>query len=137
MKRTRTLAFLILFFVVLGGMMVFAFNGTQSVAPAAPSSGDFSLMLTTNPNIPGVGDVTLVVDVRDRNGRPVNDAAVSISASHTSMAGMNLAGQATAQGGGRYAVAGKLGMSGAWRAKIEVNRPGAQPVTQEFDIAVK
>ena len=137
MKRNNSIAVVILFLVALSVLMIFAFSGTQSVAPAKPSSGDFVVTLTTNPNTPAVGDVTFTAEVRDKNGREVNDAEVKISANHTTMTHTGMAGTATAQGNGRYAVKGNVSMSGAWRAQVEVNRPGAQAFTQEFDVAVK
>jgi len=30
-----------------------------------------------------------------------------------------------------------MAMGGAWRAKVVINSPGAQPFTQEFDVVVK
>ena len=137
MKRRNAVVLLVLFFVLLSIMMIFAFSGTQSVTPAPPSSGDFSVALSTNPVSPAAGEITLVADVLDRNGRPVDGADVQISASHTTMAGMNISGKATAQGKGRYAIRGNMAMGGAWRAKVMINSPGARPFTQEFDLAVK
>ena len=137
MNRFKTVALFALFFAVLATFMIGALNATQTVAPALPSSGDFSVALSTNPVSPAAGEITLVVDVVDRNGRPVDGADVQISASHTTMAGMNISGKATAQGKGRYAIRGNMAMGGAWRAKVMINSPGARPFTQEFDLAVK
>ena len=127
----------LVFLVALSVLMIFAFGSTQSVAPAAPSSGDYGVTLTTNPNTPSVSDVTLIVEVRDRSGRAVNDADVKVSATHPSMSHAGISDNATAQGTGRYAIKGNMGMSGTWRAKVEINRPGAPPFAQEFAVAVK
>jgi nitrogen fixation protein FixH len=80
-----------------------------------------------------MGSVQFIVDVTDAKGQPVNDAIVKVTANHPGM-NMTISGTATAQGKGRYAVQGNLGMNGAWKVKVEVSKTGLPSFTQEFDL---
>ena len=82
-----------------------------------------------------MGSVQFIVDVTDAKGQPVNDANIKVTAIHPGM-NMSISGTATAQGKGRYAVQGNLGMGGAWKVKVEVNKTGLPPSAQEFDLEV-
>ena len=107
---------------------------TPTVPPATPTAASgLRVTLATNPAAPMMGSIQFIVQVNDAKGQPVNDANVKVTATHPGM-NMTISGNATAQGNGRYAVQGNLGMGGAWKVKGEVNKSGIPSFTQEFDL---
>jgi len=104
---------------------------------ATPTPGNSPITLTTNPNPPKSGDVEVIVQVKDKDGNPLNDATVMLFADHVDMKGMNLQGKATAQGNGRYATVANFSMSGKWKVTVQVNKTGMTSLAQDFNIELK
>jgi hypothetical protein len=113
---------------------VFVLSACGAAATPATSS---PITLTTAPNPPKRGPVELIVDVKDAQGQPLDDAQVLILASHTGMGGMNVQSPAKPQGQGRYTLTADLsGMSGQWLVTVQVNK-GALNLAQDFKINVE
>lgn len=110
-------------------------NGTQ--APAAGNAGAVNMTLTTNPSTPAQGQVELILTLTDPTGKPIDNAAVNLLASHKTMSGMNMNGKTTAQGNGRYAITANFGMSGSWLVTAEVHGIGTDTIRKDFDLSVK
>lgn len=129
----RSLA--IRFVLLIGfGVALVACGANANSSP--PASSDVNVSLTTRPDPPEGGDVELVATVTNAQGQPINDAEVFIFATHTEMTGMDMEGQAVAQGEGRYATTANFSMSGAWRVTVQVNY-GGQNTVEEFDLRVR
>ena len=79
---------------------------------------------TTNPPVLKVGDAELIVTVKDKDGKPVDDAEVNISYSMTTMNMGNTSGKATDEGGGRYTIKTSFGHTGNVKFTIQVDKPG-------------
>jgi hypothetical protein len=110
-------------------------TGGTGVA-TAPPAGDLRISLTTDPNPPKAGPVTVVVEVKDAQGKPVDGAQVSVSINHTGMSHGGIKGDLTSQGSGRYQADGSFSMSGTWHADVEVTSQGGSATTQSFELQV-
>lgn len=115
-----------------------ACNG-GSPTQSAPASGNSSvnIELKTNPESSATGQVELLVTLTDAAGQPIDSAEVNLLGSHKEMSGMDMNGQATAQGNGRYAITADFGMSGPWLVTVEVRGVGAEVARKDFDLALK
>lgn len=96
-----------------------------------------NIELKTNPGEPTMGQIKLLVTLTDAAGKPIENAEVSMLASHKDMSGMDMNGKATAQGSGRYAITADFSMSGQWLVTVEVRGVGAEVVRKDFDLALK
>ena len=92
--RLTVFALLLFLLVACGG------NGENGVE----TTDSVNITLATNPANPQSGQVELVATVKDGQGQPINNVEVYIFANHTGMGGMDMQGQATNQGEGRYAI---------------------------------
>lgn len=110
--------------------------GCSNGSGAAPTAAPAILTLTTNPNPPTSGDVEIIATVTDANGRPLDDAKVFVSGSHTDMKGMSMNGNATARGSGQYALKANFGMGGSWKITVQVKKPPLD-ITREFTMNFK
>ncbi len=111
-------------------------GGSDAGTGAAPG-GDLQLSLSTDPNPPAAGPVTLTVEVKDAKGQPVDGATVSVSAKHTGMSHGGIDGQLASRGSGRYQASGSFSMAGTWRATVTVSKEGLSSKTQAFDLPVR
>ena len=101
-------------------------------------TGDLQLALTTRPSPPVRNETaTVVVEVKDKDGKPVEGATVMLSSGMIGMSHGGPKGQLAGKGGGTYEGAGKFSMGGTWRIQIEASKDGGTPTTGRFDIEVK
>ncbi len=103
------------------------------------STGDavnLLVTLSTNPAEPEVGRVEFVVEVKDAANRPVDGAVVNLKADMIGHSMGDLSGQATEQGGGRYATTANLSMAGPWQIDVQV-QTADHDVSREFRIEIK
>jgi nitrogen fixation protein FixH len=123
-----------LFILMLIGVLgVSACGGGGAATPAA----SMQISVTTLPDPPVKGPVELIVDVKDAQGQPLNDANVIVLTSHTTMNGMNQQGPAKARGNGRYAMLTDMsGMNGQWLITVQVSK-GSLNLAQDFKIDVQ
>ncbi|MFH1908650.1 MAG: FixH family protein [Chloroflexota bacterium] len=110
--------------------------GGSAAPEPAPVSTEPSITLQTNPAPAMMGDLELVLTVKDAVGNPLTGATVMVTADHTDMTGMSMTGQAIEQGEGRYAIQANFSMSGNWRLTVEV-RKDSQVFTQELPLEIK
>jgi hypothetical protein len=116
-------------------MALLALTVAACAPTATPAADPVKIELAASPNPPATGDVELTITLSDPSGRPVDNAQVDLLASHTGMAGMDLQGQATAQG--RYTITADFSMSGDWKVTVEVRGMTGQTIRKDFDLPVK
>jgi hypothetical protein len=120
--------------------LTFALILTACGGGAAPMSGDAApkttIKMESNPNPAAVGDVTLNFTLTDQSGVPIEGAKVDVTANHPSMGGMGMSGQATEQGGGKYAIKANFSDSGSWKIMVQVSK-GDLSDKQELPLEVK
>ena len=109
-----------------------------SGAGASSTKNEPTITVTTNPNPAIMGDVELIMQVKDAAGKPLDGAKVSVVASMSGMPmGDPLRGQATGQGNGRYSIKAPMSMSGAWDVTVRVDNPGMESFSKDLKINVK
>ena len=116
--------------------LLFAACSAAGTSQTAPAASGLIITAETDPAPARVGDVEIILMVIDAQGNPVTGANVGIYADHTDMTGMNMTGQATEQGDGRYAIQANFSMSGNWMLKVDVNTNG-QSEAQEIPLVIK
>ena len=128
----------------LVGLSVLAFVSVLILTACSGSGGQASstssegllVTLNTNPAPPQLGQVELIVDVKDANGRAVDGASVTLKADMIGHSMGDLSGQATSQANGRYAIRANLSMAGEWQVDVQV-KTADKDVKRRFKIAVQ
>jgi len=97
-----------------------------------------TITVTTNPNPAVMGDVELIIEVKDAAGQPLDGARVSVVAGMSGhVMGDPLRGQATDQGNGRYSIKAPMSMSGMWDVTVRVDKPGIESFSTDLTVSVK
>ncbi len=132
MRRKRVLLGLALMMAAMVVLAACSGTGTSS------AKNEPTITVTTNPNPAIMGDVELIMEVRDAAGKSLDGAKVSVVASMSGMPmGDPLRGQATDQGDGRYSIKAPMSMSGAWDVTVRVDKPGMESFSKDLKINVK
>ncbi len=85
-----------------------------------------------------MGDVELIMEVKDATGKPLDGAKVSVVASMSGMPmGDPLRGQATDQSNGHYSIKAPMSMSGEWAVTVRVDKQGIESFIKDLKISVK
>ena len=124
------LAFMIGVIAILGSKVMFASNSGST------SNGNAIISLSTDPNPLGLGQATFIIDVKDKNGKPVDNATVSFDLNMTTMNMGTQQGNATSQGNGRYSITGRISMRGPWRIKTKATMPDGNTENKDFFVNV-
>lgn len=110
---------------------------TMSIPTPGNSAGtDSGITLSTSPNPLRLGQATFMIDVKDNNGKAVDDATVSFDINMTAMNMGTQQGTATPQGGGRYSAVGNMSMRGPWRVRTSVKMPDGSTENKDFTVNV-
>ncbi len=131
MRRIVMLSILGLF----SALVLAACGGSGGQRPSTSSEG-LLVTLQTNPPQAKPGQVELIVDVKDADGRAVDGATVTLKADMIGHSMGNLSGQATRQANGRYATRANLSMAGEWQIDVQV-KTADKDVSRRFKIAVQ
>ncbi len=111
-------------FVLLSVFLAACGAGSATTSAPESSGKPVNIEVETNPNPAAMGDIELVLDITDADGRPIEGATVDVTATHTDMTGMDMSGAATEQGAGTYAINANFSMSGNWELKVYVRKEG-------------
>ena len=85
-----------------------------------------------------MGDIELIMQVKDAAGKLLDEAKVSVVASMSGHPmGDPLRGQATDQGNGRYSIKAPMSMSGTWDVTVRVDKQGMESFSKDLKINVK
>ncbi|MFN4179765.1 MAG: FixH family protein [Armatimonadota bacterium] len=109
---------------------------SPSLFPQTRTSDDLTVTFALQPDPPRVGDNKLQVRLTDVKGQPVIDAKVQVK---FSMPNMRMAGPTVSlrhDKNGVYIGSVLLGMEGAWRAEVTVQRSDKKPIVVTFDFIV-
>lgn len=99
-------------------------------------SSTSGISLSTNPDPLQPGAATFMIDVKDKNGKPVDNAKVSFDLNMTTMNMGTQQGDATPQGKGRYSVEGRISMRGPWRVSTKVTMPDGSVENKDITVEV-
>lgn len=123
--------------IVLLAVFLAACGSGNTATPGVQESGKpVNIKVDTNPNPAAMGDIELVFDITDSNGKPIEGATVDVTATHIDMTGMDMSGAATEQGAGKYAINANFSMSGNWELKVYVRKEGLD-YSEEIDLPVQ
>jgi hypothetical protein len=110
-------------------------TGCSSAQPQATETDPVKITLNTNPPTPAVGDIELVLELKDPQGQPLTEATVDVSADHTDMSGMTMNGLATEQEDGKYAITADFSMSGNWKVTVYARKEGLD-FKKDFELKI-
>lgn len=128
---------LLIVLVVMAVAVAFLGWKTMSIPNLGSSSGtEGGISLTTSPNPLRLGQATFMIDVKDKSGKPVDNATVSFDINMTAMNMGTQQGTATSQGNGRYSATGNLSMRGPWRVRTTVKMPDGSTENKDFTVNV-
>ena len=96
--------------------------GGSAPMQESTSSKDVNIVVASNPSPAMMGDVELMLTITDKDGNPIEGAAVDVAADHTDMSGMDMNGLATDQGGGKYSIKANFAESGNWMLTVKVTK---------------
>ena len=97
--------------------------------------GQVNFTLGTNPDPPITGKNEIILNLQDKDGKPLIGATVDVSADHTDMSGMTMNGSATEQEDGKYAITADFSMSGTWKITAYVRKDGLD-VRKDFELKI-
>ncbi|HEX2995898.1 MAG TPA: FixH family protein [Anaerolineales bacterium] len=100
------------------------------------ASGDFAIVLTTNPSLPKSGSMEVIFKVTDSSGQPVTGADFDVIADHTDIRGMTMHGKASEQTAGQYAINADFSMAGKWKLPGQVQKADLN-WKQEINLDIK
>ncbi len=106
---------------------------SSSRSAAGASSG---ISLSTDPSPLRPGKATFIIDVKDKSGKPVDNAIVSFDINMTTMNMGTQQGSATPLGKGRYSAVGNMSMRGPWRVRTSVQIPDGSTDSKDFIVNV-
>lgn len=128
---------LIILGVMIGAIALLAFKFTGSSGSNSGSgAGNNTISLTTDPNPLQMGPATFMIEVKDKEGKPVDNAKVFFDLNMTAMNMGTQQGNATAQGNGQYAATGTMTMRGPWRVRTSVTMPDGSTKNKDFTVNV-
>jgi hypothetical protein len=108
--------------MLVGLTVLLAACGGSAPMQASTSSKEVNIVVASNPSPAMMGDVELMLTITDKDGNPIEGAAVNVAADHTDMSGMGMNGLATDQGGGKYSIKANFSESGNWMLTVKVTK---------------
>lgn len=94
------------------------------------------ISLSTNPDPLQPGPATFMIEVKDKEGKLVDNAEVSFDINMTTMNMGPQQGDAISQGSGRYSAMGRMTMRGPWRVSTKVTMPDGSVENKDFTVNV-
>ncbi|KKR10824.1 MAG: hypothetical protein UT39_C0014G0013 [Candidatus Woesebacteria bacterium GW2011_GWA1_39_21] len=123
--------------LVIGAVVILGLGWkVLSGSSISTGSGNEPVSLTTNPNPLQMGPATFIIDVKDKDGKPVDNATVYFDLNMTAMNMGAQQGNATSQGNGRYAASGQMSMRGPWKVTTKITMPDGSVVNKDFTVNV-
>lgn len=120
--------------IVAIGYLLLKLNGTGSTQTSG--SGNSVISLSTNPNPLKMGPATFIIEVKDKTGKPVDNAKVYFDLNMTAMNMGTQQGDATGQGNGKYSASGRMTMQGPWKVSTKVTMPDGTVANKDFTVNV-
>ena len=127
---------LVILLAILTMAVIFLGWKTMSIPTSGSSDNAGKITLSTNPNPLRLGQVTFTIDVKDKNDKSVDNAAVFFDINMTTMNMGTQKGTAISQGKGQYAAVGNMSMRGPWRVRTTVKLPDGSSESKDFIVNV-
>jgi membrane fusion protein, copper/silver efflux system len=133
MGRTTLRRFAVLAAIAFGACR------TGGSEPTVVKTNDLELRANVSPIDLRVGDNEMMLELRDAQGRAVNDADVAVTVHMQAMGAMPaMGGPATVRtmGDGRFRAEFQLDMSGTWQVEIRARRHSGETLAAEGSVTV-
>jgi len=127
---------LIVFVLMIGAVSILGWKVMSTSITGTNSGGKGAISLSTDPDPLRLGQAIFMIDVKDSNGKPVDDVTVTFDINMTAMNMGTQQGNATPQGSGRYSAVGSLSMRGPWLIKTSVKMPDGSTENKDFTVNV-
>ena len=127
---------LIVLVVMIGAVAILGWKVMFASNSGSVSGDSTAISLSTDPNPLGLGQATFIIDVKDKNDKPVDNASVSFDLNMTTMNMGIQQGNATSQGNGRYSAVGRISMRGPWRIRTTIKMPDGNTENKDFTVNV-
>ena len=121
---------------MIGAVAILGWKVISTSSSDSVPSDSGTISLSTDPNPLRLGQATFMIDVKDKNGKSVDNAAVSFDLNMTAMNMGTQQGNATSQGNGRYSAVGRMSMRGPWRVSTKVTMPDGSVENKDFTVDV-
>lgn len=131
--NSKTLLAVLAIMALAVGVLWWKSSSLSSSGSAGTNGG---ISLSTDPSPLRPGRATFMIDVKDKNGNPVEGATVSFDINMTAMNMGTQRGTATSQGNGRYSAVGNMSMRGPWRVATSVKMPDGSTESKDFTVNV-
>jgi len=124
--------------IVLGVVvLVIGFLGFRVMSLSSTVNTGEQISLITDPSPLRLGPANFIISVKDEKGQPVKNATVFFDLNMTAMNMGTQQGNATSQGDGTYAVAGKLTMKGPWKVSTKITMSDGKDMNKDFTVNVQ
>ena len=133
--NNRTMMILLGVVVLIIGFLGYRVMSLSSTSNTGNNSEQVSL--TTDPNPLSMGPATFIISVKDEKGQSVKNARVFFDLNMTAMDMGTQQGNATSQGDGTYAAAGKMTMKGPWKVTTKITMPNGKEMNKDFTVEVQ
>ena len=127
---------LLLLVVMIGAMAILGLK-IRSASVLGTNTSNGSISLSTNPNPLRPGPATFLIDIKDKSGKPVDNAVVTYDINMTTMNMGTQKGNATSLGNGRYSANGNMSMLGPWRIRTTIKMPDGSVENKDFTVNVQ
>ena len=127
---------LLLLLVIIGAMAILGLK-IRSASVLGTNTSNGSISLSTNPNPLRPGPATFLIDIKDKSGKPVDNAVVTYDINMTTMNMGTQKGNATSLGNGRYSANGNMSMLGPWRIRTTIKMPDDSVENKDFTVNVQ
>jgi hypothetical protein len=118
-------------------LVAFAVMGCAQQSQSAPAATDIHIELAVEPELPAVGDSTLLVTLTESGGASVSGATVTVEG-NMDHAGMEpFRGQSSEDTDGVYRVPFRWTMGGGWLLTVTAALPDGGQATETFEIFVE
>ena len=118
-----------------------SYEPSAAIGDASPVAGT-QITFRTSPDPPKTGDNQLEATVKDAQGKPIDDADVSVTLFMPAMPTMNMPAMKSdaklaPAGGGVYRGSGQVMMAGRWDATVTVTRAGQRIGTKRLAVVAR
>jgi uncharacterized GH25 family protein len=127
---------LIILAVMVSAIAILGWKVLSASNSSTNSNNRDTIFLSTDPNPLRLGTATFMIDVKDKSGKPVDNATVSFDINMTAMNMGTQQGNASPQGNGRYAASGRMSMRGPWKVSTKVTMPDGSVENKDFTVNV-
>ena len=128
---------LIIGLMMIVGVIFLGYKLTSNPSSTFASNESSLVNMTTNPDPLRLGSDSFIFNVKDKTGKPIDNAIVLFDINMTTMNMGTQQGSAVSQGDGNYAATGNISMRGPWRIGTKVTMPDGKVVSKDFTVYVQ